>query len=76
LKWTMGWLNETLRYLSLDPVYRKYLHNLITFSMVYHYSEKFSLSISHDEVVHGKKSVITKMWGVLWNKYGGLGLYV
>lgn len=75
-KWNMGWMNDTLRYIALDPVHRKYHHNLINFSMAYHYSEKFILSISHDEVVHGKKSLINKMWGDLWNKYAGLRLYM
>ncbi|AIT09205.1 glycogen branching protein [Candidatus Francisella endociliophora] len=75
-KWNMGWMNDTLRYIALDPVYRKYHHHLITFSMTYHYSEKFILSISHDEVVHGKKPLVDKMWGDLWNKYAGLRLYL
>jgi 1,4-alpha-glucan branching enzyme len=74
-KWNMGWMNDTLRYVELDPVYRKYHHNLINFAMIYHYSEKFVLPISHDEVVHGKKALIDKMWGDLWNKYAGLRLY-
>ncbi len=74
-KWNMGWMNDTLRYVELDPIYRKYHHNQINFSMMYHYSEKFILPISHDEVVHGKKALIDKMWGDLWNKYAGLRLY-
>jgi 1,4-alpha-glucan branching enzyme len=75
LKWNMGWMNDTLRYVALDPIYRKYHHNQMNFSMLYHYSEKFVLPISHDEVVHGKKSLIGKMWGDLWNKFAGLRLY-
>ncbi len=74
-KWNMGWMNDTLRYISLDPIYRKYHHSLINFSMHYHYTEKFVLPISHDEVVHGKKSLVNKMWGDLWNKYAGQRLY-
>lgn len=74
-KWNMGWMNDTLRYVPLDPVYRKYHHNNINFSMLYHYSEHFILAISHDEVVHGKGPLIDKMWGDLWNKYAGLRLY-
>lgn len=75
-KWNMGWMNDTLRYAELDPIYRQYHHNLINFSMVYHYSEKFVLSLSHDEVVHGKKSLVNKFSGDLWQKYAGYRAYI
>lgn len=74
-KWNMGWMNDTLKYVELDPVYRKYHHNKMNFSMMYNYSEKFILPISHDEVVHMKKALVDKMWGDIWNKFAGLRLY-
>lgn len=71
-KWDLGWMNDTLKYFSKDPIYRKYHHNLLTFSMAYFYSENFLLPLSHDEVVHGKGTIINKIHGNYEQKFAQL----
>ncbi len=73
-KWDMGWMNDTLKFMSLDPVYRKFHHNQLTFRGLYSFSENFMLPLSHDEVVHGKASLLSKMPGDHWQKYANLKL--
>ncbi|USD36444.1 1,4-alpha-glucan branching protein GlgB [Ferrimonas sp. SCSIO 43195] len=74
-KWNMGWMNDTLRYLNQDPIHRRHHHSLMNFSMLYAYSEHFILSLSHDEVVHGKGSLLSKVPGDPWQKFATLRAY-
>ncbi|MBQ1910749.1 MAG: 1,4-alpha-glucan branching enzyme, partial [Erysipelotrichaceae bacterium] len=68
-KWDLGWMNDTLKYYMMDPEFRQYHHNMLTFSMAYFYSEKFILPLSHDEVVHSKGTIVDKMWGDYETKF-------
>ncbi len=73
-KWNMGWMHDTLLYMSKDPIHRRYHHNLLTFSLLYAFHENFVLPFSHDEVVHGKGSMMGKMSGDMWQKFANLRL--
>jgi len=73
-KWNMGWMNDTLRYFGREPLYRKYHQDDLTFALVYQYTENFVLPLSHDEVVHGKGSLIQRMPGDAWQKFANLRL--
>jgi 1,4-alpha-glucan branching enzyme len=74
-KWNMGWMHDTLHYMALDPIYRSYHHDNLTFGLIYAFSERFVLPLSHDEVVHGKGSLIRRMPGDRWQKFANLRAY-
>jgi 1,4-alpha-glucan branching enzyme len=74
MKWDMGWMHDTLEYMSKEPIHRKFEHQRLTFRMLYAWSENYMLPLSHDEVVHGKGSLIAKMPGDEWQKFSNLRL--